>query len=277
MLELGKIQKMILRRITVHGAYLGMNDCKDEVLLPGGQIPKDAKVGDTLEVFIYRDSKDRMISTVHRPAMQLHEVARLKVVSTSSIGAFLDWGLEKDLFLPFKEQTHKIKDGDYCVVALYVDKSERLCATMRIYDYLSMESPYKEGDSIKGVIYQINPKIGALVAVDLKYHGLIPNKEFFAHYREGDEIEGRVLKVREDGKLNLSIREKSYLQIDGDAQMILERIIERGGSLPFTDKAAPLIIKQEFGLSKNAFKRAVGRLLKENKVEIGEKSIQLKK
>lgn len=276
-MELGKTQEMTIHRITVHGAYLGTSDSKDEVLLPGGQLEKDAKAGDVVKVFIYRDSKDRLIATVHHPAMELGELARVKVVSVSQIGAFLDWGLEKDLFLPFKEQTEKVHVGDYCVVALYIDKSERLCATMRIYDHLEKESPYHTGDQVKGVIYQINPKIGALVAVDLKYHGLIPNRELFTNYHVGDEIEGRVVKVREDGKLNLSVREKSYLQIDTDAEAIITRMIERGGQLPFTDKAAPLIIKQEFGLSKNAFKRAIGRLLKQGKVEIGENNIVLKK
>ena len=277
MMELGKTQEMVIHRITVHGAYLGMEGTKEEVLLPGSQLEKDAKAGDKVQVFLYRDSKDRLIATIHHPAMELGQLARLKVVSVSPIGAFLDWGLEKDLFLPFKEQTHKVHVGEYCVVALYIDKSERLCATMRIYDYLEKESPYHTSDQVKGVIYQINPKIGALVAVDLKYHGLIPNKELFAHYQVGDEIEGRVVKVREDGKLNLSVREKSYLQIDSDVELILEHMLANGGKIPFTDKAAPLLIKQEFGLSKNAFKRAVGRLLKQGKIDIGENCIQLKK
>ena len=276
MIELGKTQELVIHRINEHGGFLGEpHDSKNVVLLPGRQLPQGAVCGDSIQVFVYRDSRDRLIATVHKPAMELGRIARLKVVSTSKIGAFLDWGLEKDLFLPFKEQTGKIKKNDYCVVKLYIDKSDRLCASMKVYDLMEAPSPYKTGDQVKGVIYQLSETLGALVAVDMRYHGLIPLKELFGEHRVGDLVEARVTRVREDGRLNLSIREKAYRQMDLDADAVYKRIEQRGGHLPFTDKAAPMVIEKEFGLSKNAFKRAVGRLLKEKKIQITESGIDL--
>ncbi|MCI6731722.1 MAG: S1-like domain-containing RNA-binding protein [Lachnospiraceae bacterium] len=277
MIELGKAQELVLFKVNEHGGYLGESDHPEQVvLLPGKQLPQGVKTGDRILVFIYRDSSDRLIATVNKPAMELGQIARLKVVSVSKIGAFLDWGLEKDLFLPFKEQTAKLRKNDYCVVRLYIDKSDRLCASMKVYDMMIAPTPYKTGDQVKGVIYQISETLGALVAVDLRYHGLIPLKELFGEHHIGEEVEARVTKVREDGRLNLSIREKAYRQMDIDSELVLNRITERGGHLPFNDKAAPMVIEREFGLSKNAFKRAVGRLLKAGKIVISDSGIDLK-
>ena len=136
--------------------------------------------------------------------------------------------------------------------------------------------PYKTGDQVRCVIYQLSETLGALVAVDMRYHGLIPLRELFGEHRVGDEVEARVTKVREDGRLNLSIREKAYRQMDLDADAVYARIEERGGHLPFTDKAAPMVIEREFGLSKNAFKRAVGRLLKAGKIQIKDDGIDIR-
>ena len=277
MIELGKTQELILYKVNEHGGYLGEADHPEQVvLLPGKQLPQGAKTGDRISVFIYRDSSDRLIATVNKPAMELGQIARLQVVSVSKIGAFLDWGLEKDLFLPFKEQRAKLRKNDYCVVRLYIDKSDRLCASMKVYDMMIAPTPYKTGDQVKGVIYQISETLGALVAVDLRYHGLIPLKELFGEHHIGEEEEARVTKVREDGRLNLSIREKAYRQMDIDSELVLNRLTERGGHLPFNDKAAPMVIEREFGLSKNAFKRAVGRLLKAGKIVISDSGIDLK-
>ena len=190
------------------------------------------------------------------------------------IGAFLDMGLEKDLLLPFREQNRRVKAGEECLVALYVDKSNRLAATMNVYPYMSSESPYKKDDKVTGTVYEIKENLGAFVAVDNKYYGLIPAREIFGGITVGDVIEARVVKVREDGKLDLSPREKAYVQIDMDARLVLEAMEEKGGVLPFNDKAAPELIKREFAMSKNAFKRAVGHLLKEGKIKITEKTIE---
>ncbi|MEY8356700.1 S1-like domain-containing RNA-binding protein [Lachnospiraceae bacterium 54-53] len=276
MIELGKMQTLIVQRVKEFGVYLGEEAGSEvSVLLPKKQVPEGTGPGDKVTVFIYKDSEDRLIATTAVPMLQVGETAVLHVKEAGRIGAFLDMGLEKDLLLPFKEQTHKVRPGEKVLVALYVDKSRRLAATMRVYSHMSNESPYKKDDQVSGTIYEINDTLGAFVAVDNKYYGLIPKKEVFENYREGDEITARVTKVREDGKLDLSPRQKAYIQMDADSGRVLEVIeTQFGGSLPFTDKAEPEIIKREFSMSKNAFKRAVGHLLKEGKIRITDNKIE---
>lgn len=275
MIELGKTQCLNVVKIVDFGIYLGTEE--DKVLLPKKQVPQDIEVGDALTVFVYRDSSDRLIATTKTPKLELGQIAKLKVSEVGKIGAFLDWGLEKDLFLPFKEQTTHVEKGDTCLTALYVDKSNRLAATMRVYDYLSCDSPYVKDSAVQGTVIEINPDYGVYVAVDDRYFGMIPKNEVFGKIQIGDTIHGRVSKVRDDHKLSISLKQKAYIQMDEDSSIIYHAIEKRGGSLPFTDKAAPEIIKVEFDMSKNAFKRAVGRLLKEGKIEIAESCIKLKK
>lgn len=275
MIELGRIQTLTVQRIKEFGIYLGEpGDASASVLLPKKQVPEGTKVGDSLEVFIYKDSEDRLIATSARPKLQVGETAVLTVKDVAKIGAFLDMGLEKDLLLPFKEQNRRVRQGDQCLVALYIDRSSRLAATMNVYPYMSAQSPYGKDDHVTGTIYEINENMGAFVAVDNRYYGLIPKKELYGKYQPGDTVEARVVKVRDDGKLDLSPREKAYVQMDTDAALILKVIDEFDGVLPFTDKAKPETILREFSMSKNAFKRAVGRLLKEGKIRITEKTIE---
>ncbi|MCB6416266.1 S1-like domain-containing RNA-binding protein [Dorea acetigenes] len=271
---LGKIQTLMVVKKVEFGVYLGTE--KERVLLPKKQVPKDIEVGDPIEVFLYKDSSDRLIATTKHPKIVLGELKVLKVADTGKVGAFLDWGLEKDLLLPFKEQTAKVKKGDSCLVSLYVDKSKRLCATMRVYGKLRTNSPYKKDDHVAGIIYDKSDNFGLFVAVDNQYSALIPKREVYGSYRVGDRVEARVTEVKPDGKLDLSVREKAFIQMDADAEKVLEAIDNFGGELPFNDKADPEIIKRELGLSKNAFKRAVGRLLKERKIEIKEKTIAIR-
>lgn len=274
MLELGKRQRLIIHRLTEIGAYVGEEGGPENaVLLPRKQVPEGAAVGDEIEVLLYKDSEDRMIATIHESKIVRGKLAFLKVVQVTGIGAFLDWGLERDLFLPFKEQTKKPQEGDSCLVTMYVDKSERLCATMRIYDRLSAESPYQKGDTVKGTVYEVKP-LGAFVAVDDQYFGLIPSSEVYQVFRPGDQITGQVMKRRADGKLDLRVRKKAYKQMDDDAEMVWKHLKQAGGSLPFHDKSEPEQIKAEFGLSKAAFKRALGHLLKEGRIRITEAGIE---
>lgn len=271
MIELGKKQELTVAKVVDFGVYLGEKEAaaeKDTVLLPGKQVPEGTKKGDKLNVFIYKDSQDRLIATTKEPKLVLGEIAMLKVAQVTRIGAFLDWGLEKDLFLPYKEQTKKVHEGEEILVALYTDKSSRLCATMKVYHYLQTESPYAKGDTVTGLVYEVSDNFGVFVAVDEKYSALIPKREAQGNYKPGDELTCRVTEVREDGKLTLSAKKKAYIQLHEDAENVYEIIQEFDGELPFDDKAAPEVIQREFGLSKNAFKRAVGHLLKEKKIEI---------
>lgn len=276
MIKLGEVQNLIVVKKVEFGVYLAEDagDADEKVLLPEKQVPEGTQVGDAIRVFIYRDSSDRLIATTKEAALTLGRTALLKVAQVAKIGAFLDWGLEKQLLLPFKEQTWPVKEGEECLAALYTDKSNRLCATMKVYPYLDTDSPYKKDDRVTGRVYEISREFGAFVAVDDKYSGLISKKEMYGDIREGDMIQARVVGVKEDGKLDLSLREKAYLQIGTDADKIMEIIESYGGTLPFNDKADPETIRQEMQMSKNEFKRAVGRLLKEGKVIIDGGSIR---
>lgn len=276
MLKLGEYQKLTIIKKVEFGVYLAENQETDKrVLLPAKQVPPDLGIGDEISVFLYRDSKDRMIATTNEPKLTLGGLAVLRVVQVGKIGAFLDWGLEKDLFLPYKEMTVKVEPEDEVLVTLYLDKSSRLCASMKkLYDLLSLESPYKAGDTVEGRVYEFSDNFGTFIAVDDKYSAMIPKFEDCSKLRIGDVIEAKVTNVKPDGKLDLTMREKAYLQMDSDAETVMKVIEEFAGVLPFSDKASPEVIKRETGLSKNAFKRAVGRLYKEHRIEITEKSIR---
>ncbi len=276
MIRAGEKYELTIVKETGFGVYLAENrESTERVLLPKKEVDEDAKIGDVLQVFIYLDSSDRLIATRREPMLTLGKTAVLKVKDVTKIGAFLDWGLEKDLLLPFREQTGKVYPGEECLVALYLDKSSRLCATMRVYPYLLKNSPHVVDEQVSGRVYEISDNFGAFVAVDDKYSGLIPKRESgVKDLKPGDRVKARVTAVKEDGKLDLSIRDKAYLQMDEDAEFVMGVIEEFDGVLPFNDKAKPETIQREFGLSKNAFKRAVGRLLKEGRIEITENRIR---
>lgn len=279
MINLGEVQILTVVKKVEFGVYLGdgaEGDKEEKVLLPKKQVPEETEIGSKIEVFVYKDSEDRLIATTRTPKLTLGGVAMLQVIQVGKIGAFLDWGLEKDLLLPFKEQTSPVREGQECLAALYIDKSSRLCATMNVYPYLRTDSPYGKDDRVTGRVYQISREFGAFVAVDNIYSGLVAQKELYKEIRIGDDISARVIAVKEDGKLDLSVREKAYLQISVDADKILQLLDSYEGALPFNDKASPEVIKRETGMSKNEFKRAVGGLLKQGKIEITEKSIRLK-
>lgn len=265
---LGTFARLYVIKKTKFGVILSSGDLPQlEVLLPNNQVRPNTEKGDFYEVFLYKDSEDRLIATTEQPYLALGELARLTVKDVTKIGAFLDWGLAKDLFLPFKEQTTKLHIGDTVLVSLYIDKSERLCATMHIYDYLSTDSDYQKGEHVHGQIYEIIDSFGAFVAIDDMYSALIPPNEMTQELHVLDEIDARIKEVTKDGKLTLSLQEKIKIQMSKDAGLIYERLQQAGGFLPFHDKTSPEIIKREFKMSKAAFKRAIGRLMKEKKIK----------
>lgn len=289
MIMLGQMQTLTVCRSTENGVYLESKTettpsfstdtaaiTETRVLLPRNQVPEGIKHGDSLRVFVYRDSLDRAIATTTVPPLTLGETAVLTVKEVASIGAFLDWGLAKDLLLPFKEQTVKVKEGEQILVALYIDKSGRLCATMHVYDYLDDHAPYQKDDRVTGIVYENIDEFGIYVAVDNIYSALIPRREVIAPLRPGTVIQARVTKVQPDGRLELSIREKAYLQMDDDAERVLAILKEAGGFLPYHDKSNPEAIKAKFQLSKNSFKRAIGRLYKDSIITLEEDGIRLK-
>lgn len=278
MIEIGKWNKLKVIRSKDFGIYLGEEDSStaETVLLPRKQVPEGIKAGATMEVFIYRDSQDRLIATTNKPYITMGDIVKLKVKSVTSIGAFMDWGLEKDILLPFKEQTAKVEEGKEYLVRMYSDKSDRLCVSMKLYGHLKPIEGYEKGSNFTGTVYEYKKGMGAFVAIDNMYSGLIHESELFNKVYVGEEVFGRVVNIREDGKADLSMREPAYMQMKEDSEMVYDIIKSYKGVLPFNDKADKDVIKKEFGLSKNAFKRAVGKLLKDGKIIITEKTIEIK-
>lgn len=238
------------------------------VLLPFSEQLGRPIAGESIRVYFYEDKGGRITATMRTPILRDGEVGILTVADVTSIGAFLDNGVPKQVLLPFKEQIVAPKVGDEVLVWLYSDKSGRQAATMRVYGHLDKHSPYKEDDRVTGFVYEINPRLGIFVAVDNRYYGLVPMAETFKEYAYGDEIEARVAKVREDGKLDLLIRDKLYKTVDEDAEVILYELKRNNGFLPYGDRADAAFIEETYAMSKNQFKRALGHLYRNRIVEL---------
>lgn len=275
-IELGKYQELIVTKETDFGVFLNTSDGEDseKILLPKSQVPEGTQLKDVLNVFVYKDSEDRPIATMLEPDITLGGVARLYVNQVTPIGAFLEWGLSKDLFLPFKEQLYEVKEGDAVLVTLYIDKSERLCASMHVYQALRNDSDYQKDDSVFGRVYEISDNFGVFIAVDDKYSALLPQKEVFETYRINQPVHARVAQIMEDGRLTLSVKKKIPEQMNEDADFIYRCLEQENGFLPFHDKSSPEAIKNRFHMSKNAFKRGIGHLLKEGKITIASDGIR---
>lgn len=279
MIKIGKRQKMIVDRFTSVGAYLTEVEKEGEeledisILLPNNELEeKDLQEGDEVEVLIYMDSEDRPVATFRKTEALVGTLAKLEVTDVNpKLGAFMDWGLKKELLLPRGQQEIPVEVGKKYLVGIYEDSKGRLSATMKIYKFLLPSTSIKKNDIVSGTVYRIEPNIGVFVAVEDRYFGLIPKIEYFKDYKVGDEIEARVIRVREDGKIDLTPRERAYIQIDEDAELILGKMRLLGDSFGFTDKSSPEEIIDYFNMSKKAFKRAMGNLLKNGKVEKNEK------
>ncbi|MCR5585696.1 MAG: RNA-binding protein [Lachnospiraceae bacterium] len=287
MFYLGRIQNLRVAKLAEHGAYLTFEGVENTSFgeLPENEtidsknilLPKKEAAGlkqnDIVSVFVYKDSSDRPIATVSTPKLLMGEVKRLTVKDVTQIGAFLDWGLVKDLFLPFKEQTYRVKKGDEVLVSLYTDKSGRLCGTMKVYKMLESKSPYKKDDIVNGLCYELIENFGAYIAIDDKYSAMIPKHRLFEKVLPGMTVSAHVAKVLEDGRLELALREKAYMELGTDGEKIYDLLCAAGGFLPYHDKTSPELILAKFGLSKNAFKRAIGHLQKEGKIVISDEGI----
>ena len=276
MLEIGKVQTAYVNRISEHGVYLTeQKDGEVEVLLQKGFYKVEPEIDASIDVFIYKDSEQKLIATTKKPLLQLGEIGMLSVVGSIPNAYFLDLGIEKDLFLPNNEAKGKLQKGRKVLVKLIKDSNEQLLATMKIYNHLTEGTHIKTGEHVKGVVYEIKDEMGAFVAIDGKYHGFIPKHELYKEIKVGAEIEARVTRVREDGKINLSIKEKSAVQVHQDVDVLMKALTENDVQLYLNDESEPEVIKKRLNMSKKAFKRAVGRLLKEGKLQIFEDGIRL--
>ena len=254
--------------LTAHVAGKDGNEQEVKMLLPFSEQTGKVAVGDRVKVTLYEDKGGRITATMRKPVLKNGETGVLKVSAMTKIGAFVNNGMPKEVLVPFRELQHTPEPGSEILVHMYKDKSDRIAATMRVYKFLDKNEVYQEGDVVKGFVYEINPDMGAFLAVDDHIYGMIPKQEIYGKLSYGDRVSARVARVRDDGKLDLLIREKLYLSSGNDAEKILQKITENGGELPYADKADASVIAEVFGMSKNQFKRALGSLYKKRLVEI---------
>lgn len=283
MIKMGKRQKLVVNNYTPIGLYLdaGTENEEDNILLPKNEyeeMEEKPEVGSELDVFIYMDSEDRPIATLRKTAATVGTIAKLEATDVNKkLGAFLDWGLKKELLLPKGQEICPIEIGKKYLVGLYEDKKGRISATMKIYSFLMPCQDYDKNDIVSGTVYSIDENIGVFVAVDNRYFGMIPKNEYFKDFKIGDEVTTRVIRVREDGKLDLTPRLMAYQQMDKDAELIFEKMKLLKDAFYFNDKTSPEEIYEYFSISKKAFKRAIGSLLKNGFIEKDEKGFHIKK
>ncbi|MDP2721124.1 MAG: S1-like domain-containing RNA-binding protein [Bacteroidales bacterium] len=274
-MEIGKYNTLTALRSTDNGFYL-VDEEQNEVLLPNKYVPEGFKAGDTLEVFLYRDSEDRMVATTDVPDIQLHEFGVLEVRDVNRIGAFLDWGLEKDLLVPFSEQKFRLFPGKKCVVFLKLDeKTQRLVATTRIEHYLERDDVELEpGEEVDLLICEPT-EIGMQVIINNKYLGLLYDNELFQAVLPGEHVTGFVKRVRPDKKVDVMLQKPGYEHVEPAAQKILEVLQANHNFLNLTDKSEPVIILAKLEMSKKTFKKAIGALYKQHLIRIETDGIYL--
>jgi len=269
------ITKQVAFGLYLDGGYYGT--ATGEILLPKRYIPKDTpcEAGDTLKVFIYLDSEDRLLATTRQPRVQVGEFASLKVKEVTPVGLFLDWGLAKDLLLPHSELKRPLAAGDYCLVYVYLDdKTRRITATTYLDRHLDVEpASYRVGDGVD-LLVAARTDIGFKAIVDNRHWGLIHNNDAFKFLRSGMRERGFIKEVRDDGKLSLSLQPPGSAGRDALQTLILEKLAAAGGTLPIGDRSPPEVISRLFGASKGSFKKAIGALFKQGQIVIHKDRIE---
>lgn len=273
MLEIGRYNTLVVKRMSEIGVYLSSD--MGDILLPNKYVPEGLKAGDQLEVFIYSDSEDRLIATTLTPKAQVGEFALLEVKDNSNVGSFLDWGLEKDLLVPFSEQPQPMKKREKYLVRVYLDRSERIAASAKLGKFLQPPQGLKVNDEVELLFYQFSD-LGAKVVVNGRFNGLVFKNDLFGKYEVGSTATGYVKKIREDGKLDVTLRRGGTQDIVGSKESFLRVLSERGGFLPVNDKTPPDVISEMFRMSKKSFKTVIGNLYKAGVIEITKDGVKLK-
>ncbi len=276
MVEIGKFNSLRVVKELNFGVYLDGGE-SGEILLPKRYVPENCSQGDIVEVFVYKDSEDRIIATTEKPYVVVGDYALLKVVSVNEVGAFLDWGLMKDLLVPFREQGERMEEGKSYIVHVYFDeKSERLAASSNLAKFLNKIPPeYEEGQEVSLLVCN-ETEIGYRAIIDKSHWGMIYKNEVFQPLKIGQTIRGFVKKVRDDGKIDLSLQKAGYENIDDFTEIIINRLEKAGGYIAVTDKSTPETIYRLFGMSKKSYKKAVGALYKKKVIDIENNGIKLK-
>lgn len=265
MIKTGDFNRLKVARKTSFGYFLdaGTGDSSEDILLPNKNTPdKEPNIGDEIEVFVYPDSKDRLTATMKAPYAKVGDFAFLKVVAITSIGTFIDIGLEKDVLVPMKEKLYPLENNKYYLFYIYLDKTGRIAATTNVDKYLEDTSDYKLGDSVKGTVYGFQTNKSAMIAVDNKYKGVILHNEYFTELHHGDVLDLNVKKIYEDGKLGLTPRNVAKVERENLQETILDYLKSHDGFMPYNDKSSPEEIHEIFHASKNYFKQSLGGLMK---------------
>lgn len=273
MIIIGKFQQLKVEKFQQKGALL-TNGEEEFALLPREEVPADVELGQVLKVFVYSKKEDLYLVTTKHPTLSVGDIGMLRIKTMTRDGAMLSWGLKEDLFLPSDEIKRSLDVGEQVAVML-IKVDEKLIATMKISNYLSNEAPYEVKDDVKGTVYDFNPEMGAFIAIDNRFDAMMQKKEIFEKVHVGMTFEGRVLKVREDGKLYVTNRKMSYLAKDDDSKAIIEYLKEHKGFMPYNDNSDPDAIKRVFKISKRAFKRALGTLYKAKVIKIEDEGVYL--
>lgn len=278
-MKLGRTQQMIIRRVTSVGAFVrSKEELEDpDILLPKKYLRAEWKVGDEISVFVSLDSEDRPVATTRIPKVEVGQMALLPVAAVTRIGAFVDWGLEKDLFLPFDEQLHRVKPNELVLVYCYLDKSARIACTMKVKHHFLKPEGLKENDRVEGVVYSTNPDIGAFILVEGKYNALLLKEEMPGALRVGQSLSLRIQHIKQDGKIDLSLHTRAHEKLDEDAARIYKMLEANHGFLRMNDQSSPEDIRLLFDISKAQFKRAVGRLLKNRQIRFEADGMKINK
>ena len=276
MLTPGKYHTLTVDRSSEQGFYV-TRDEEEAVLLPNRYIPSDLQIGDEIEVFVYTDSQGRLIATTLKPKLTLHEFAPLRVTSVTNFGAFMDWGIAKELLVPFREQDRKLREGENAVIYLFYDEvSERLAGSAKVRKFLDNEHITVEtGEKVEVLVYG-KTDLGYKVIVNNSHDGLIYQNEVFQEVHIGDRLTAYVKKIRTDGKIDLQLQPIGYSKVAPIAEEILQFLKDNNGWLPLTDKSTPEEIRNKLNMSKKNFKKAIGDLYKNQLIELKDEGIALK-
>jgi predicted RNA-binding protein (virulence factor B family) len=273
MIEIGKYNRLIAKRRAPPGVYLALGE--QEILLPNRHVPASLQMGDELEVFVYTDSDDRPVATLLKPRATVGDFACLTVLDVGPAGAFLDWGLEKDLFVPFAEQEARMQVGEKHVVAVCLDENtQRVMGVSRISKYFDSDtSKLAPGEAVQLLVFRVS-ELGAQVIVNQAYAGLVYHNEAFRKLQVGDELTGFVQRIRPDGKLDISLKPQGPAGRGDDTRALIDALNAAGGSLDLHDGSTPEEIARVLKMSKKAFKRAVGILYRQRRIELTETGIR---
>ena len=276
MIYIGIHNELVVDRILSPGAFLIDSEGND-VLLPNKYLPKETKVGDQLKVFVYNDSKDRIVATTLSPLLQLNQFGYLKVKDINNIGAFLDWGLEKDLLVPFRQQHGRLNVGQWCLVYLYVDKlTNRLAATTKVEKYFKKENIELEVNQEVDLIITSKSNLGVNVIINNTYIGMIFQNQIYKDIMMGDKVKGFIEQVRPDGKINVTLRKKGMKNLEEGAQTILDELKTSEGFMALTDKSTPEEIQSVLQMSKKNFKKSLGILYRNKQVLLKKEGVLLR-